>query len=300
MLLGILNVQIYNCKGTPHPAKSVTDRHKSYGPAIGATIPEVIMAHAECPRCKRKSVGVVTSAAGTPEKSRCGSCGWEGPKCFAQKWDPTSPKCKGGADPTNWANGTHVRPKCSFEAHCGSAQDKMNKEQLIPAMNMLTRPKQQVEVTGGMAIPQQTTAVQPRQVVPQPPRQTVVQRPTAAVQRTNGVSLSVQQAPAQARTPTPQHPVNIQAPGMGSPMAWVQPQQAATPALVPQNYPQPGMQVPAYLTAPEPMEQGIVPMFFNSMARAAFKGAFHTAANLMDHVPWGGYAPPPTSNIGQG
>lgn len=276
----------------------------------------------ECPRCKRKTVHTV-ERGGTVEKTRCSSCGWTGPKCFGQRWDPNSPKCQGGADPTNWEGSTHVRPKCSFESRCSAAMDKNNKEQLIQPMNMLTKPKQQVEInTGGMQLPQQTSIQPPAQTVAQaravPPRQTIVQPEPArnvSVSVTQGHRPQYQQPqpqyrqaqyqqqyqqPRQQMLQPQQQQMPVQAPSMGTPMAWVPPQQAQQPMYVPQNYPQPGMQVPAYLTAPEPVEQGIVPMFFNSMARAAFKGAFHTAANLMDHVPWGGYPAPPPGPPGDG
>lgn len=253
------------------------------------------MAHTECPRCRRKTVEVVAGADGVPEKSRCNSCGWEGPKCFAQKWDPNSPKCQGGADPTNWENGTHVRQKCSFEVRCRTAQDRANKEQLIPTMSVLTRPRQQVEVsapTNGMYIPQQTPVM-----APTAPQQMVTRQQVQSMQSTlRPVTVQHQQVVTRPVQPTQGQVYPVQAPMMGSAMAWVPPEHAAAPTYVPQNYPQPGMQVPAYLTNPEPVGQSIVPLFLNSMFRAAFKGAFHTAANLMDHVPWGSYPAPSTTD----
>lgn len=267
----------------------------------------------ECPRCRRHTVSIIEQG-GAAVKTRCSSCGWEGPKCFGQHWDPNNQKCQGGADPTNWGGGSHVRPKCTFEPSCSTEQDRRSKGRLIPAMNMLSRPKQQVEVTGGgLQVPQQSVAVQPPQqarLAPPPQqtpaavspqqRQTITHRqaPAPVQAQTGGVTLSVraaqQQQTVRYQAPQPGQQIPVQAPQMGTAMAWVPPQQAAVPMFVPQNYPQPGAQVPAYLTTPEPIEQGIVPMFFNSCMRAAFKGMFHTAANLMDHVPWGGYpAPPP-------
>jgi hypothetical protein len=102
-------------------------------------------------------------------------------------------------------------------------------------------------------------------------------------------TMQQQQRPVVAQPQ--QIPVHV--PTMGSPMAWVPPQQAAMPLYVPQNYPSPGMQVPSYLTAPEPMDHGVVPVLINSCLRAALKGAFHTAANILDHIPWGVQSAPP-------
>ena len=274
----------------------------------------------ECPRCKRTTVDILAAMA------KCNTCGWEGPRCFGEMWDKTDPKCCGGADPTNWKGGTHVRPKCSYDAACCEAQEKCRKEQVIQPQALANKPWQNVEVRTPtmptMQMPQPTVLRPPQPMmnaapkpfmnqapgvglqvrqqqiqvnqVPTQPRvaQQPAQQPTQVVtqyrqvQHIGQVPQPMQQLPQQIQQmQQPQVPVHM--PVAGAPMAWVPPQNAAIPMYVPQNYPAPGVQVPAYLTAPEPMNNGIAPMFFNSCMRAALKGAFHTAANIMDHVPWG-------------
>lgn len=233
---------------------------------------------------------------GLAEKTRCSSCGWTGPKCFAQKWDPNSPECVGGADPTHWEGETHVRSRCSFERSCRLTQEQAKKEALIAPMNMLTQPRQQVEITPGpgqMRLPPQTPPQQP--LMQQPLIQQPYRPAPQQAQPYNNINLRVQQAPVATR-PVAQYPV--QPPIMAVPMAYVPPLQAHYPMFVPQNYAAPGMQMPAYLTVPEPVEQGIVPMFVNSALRAGGKAVCHTFANLFDHFTWGTIpappAPPPT------
>lgn len=255
------------------------------------------MQHIECPRCKRKTVNVLADADGVAGKTKCSSCGWTGPKCFAHKWDPNSPKCVGGADPTHWEGDTHVRSRCSFEKSCSRIQEQDKKEALIAPMNMLTKPRQHVEVAvnPAMRLPQQTGPQPPAQTaMTQPPRQTVVQQPPPY----NNIHVRMQQQPM--RPPTqPQAQYPVQQPVMAVPMAWVPPHQAQVPMYVPQNYPSPGMQMPAYLTVPEPIEQGVVPMFFNSAVRAGGKAICHTFANLFDHFAFGSAPLPPAPPQGQ-
>ena len=243
------------------------------------------MDNRECPQCRSKSL--VLSQQG--DFTQCMTCGWRGPKCFASLWDPNNVKCTGGADPTFWNNGTHVRPRCNVEHKCRVEQDRCNKEQLIQPMNNLTRPWQSVEVAGQQ--PTQIPINQAANPYYQPQMRPAVPSPV----NQNYPTTAWQPRPMQPQ-PTPQvQPSQVpimHAPTMGAPMAWVPPGQAASPVYVPQNYPAPGMQIPAYLTNPEPPDQGIVSMMVNSCIRAALKGAFHTAANLMDHIPWGGRSKP--------
>lgn len=263
----------------------------------------------QCPDCGQIAVQLL-SPPGVQERSQCSICGWEGPRCFGMKWDAQSPKCQGGADPTHWDESTHVRPKCSFEPSCGAANPQKAKEQLQP-MTLLMKPKQKVEVARPMQMPGPATGLQQprapalvRQHQQAPTAHRPMLRPHSQVSMQHPVTHHPQQqvAPPRAPVAAAQHQPQAgahQPPSPGTAMAWVPPDQAQVPAYVPQNYQQPGMQVPAYLTAPEPQSQGVMSMIMNSCARAALKGAFHTAANLVDHVPWGGYvAPPPAGPAG--
>lgn len=209
-----------------------------------------------CPSCHKATVEVVNDR-GVPIQSRCRSCGWTGPSCFGRKHDEKSQKCVGGADPTYFANRSHVRPPCSAEATC-----KKEKEKTL----MIGR--QRVEY----------------------PRPAEPARPTAWASPVRPQQTHWRTQPQSQVAPPPPAAQQQQ---------WITPQQASVPAQVPQNYPQPGAQVPAYLTVPEPVEQGLPRMILNAVLRAALKGAFHTAANLMDHVPWG-QVPPPGPGGNQG
>ena len=101
------------------------------------------------------------------------------------------------------------------------------------------------------------------------------------VQAPFAAGFAQQQAPR-----PPQAPAHFEAPPRPGAQL-VTPAQAVMPMLVPQNYVQPGTQVPAYLTVPEPYSQNVFSMMFSSILRAGLKGMFVTAANMMDHIPWG-------------
>jgi hypothetical protein len=120
------------------------------------------------------------------------------------------------------------------------------------------------------AQPQPTVAAQPPQLVP--PGQ-LVRHP----------QQPVQPARLQPTVPVQQYPQAMMVP---IEQAYYGQQQ------VPMNHQQGGMQVPGYLTVPEPMQPG-VPWYqrlMTEMLRSAFKGLFHTGANFFDHTP---FSPPP-------
>lgn len=264
-----------------------------------------------CPQCRRFTVQNATKPDGS-EEARCQTCGWDGPKCFGRLHDETNVKCKGGADPTYWDAG-HVREKCSFFDKCKEAQQVTTprQEQTVFGMMSTTPPPNRVgpPVLPPVTAPRIPPPPTPTAAPPRPPAITPVasmpQQPSyQQVSLQQGLQIAAQQqqaaqaqqaaqqaAYAQPRLPLAYgHPVPSY--GYGQPNVnysgmMVPPEQAMMPALVPQNHLQPGMQVPSYLTVPEPYKGKLVPMLFNSMFRAAFKGMFHTAANLMDHFPWG-------------
>jgi hypothetical protein len=115
-----------------------------------------------------------------------------------------------------------------------------------------------------------------RQQVQQPITQQQVQQPQPVLQPPRVPQATYPQQP-QAMYPQQQMPTYM-----------VDPAQAHMPAFVPQNHVQMGAQVPAYLTVPEPYNGKLLPMVCNSMMRAGLKGMLWTAANMMDHFPWGG------------
>jgi hypothetical protein len=246
----------------------------------------------ECPKCRRCTVDVITSSTG--DKAKCSTCGWEGPKCYAQMWDPNNPKCKGGADPTQWGGNSHVRRPCAYERTCGETQDRRQKASMLQPMNALTRPWQTVEVKPHLPVMPHTPPTYPPQYQPIP-----------IAPSTAGVNLQVrhvyptpqtQQAPKAQQAPVQypgqypgQYPIQHYPPSGAT--NWASPNGAQV--FIPQNYVAASAQVPAYLTVPEPYDQGLASMFINSCLRAALKGALHTASNLLDHFPWGKAPAPP-------
>jgi hypothetical protein len=68
------------------------------------------------------------------------------------------------------------------------------------------------------------------------------------------------------------------------------------PQVVPVMYQQPGSQMAAYLTVPEPVD--LHEHWFWRLARevlrSMFKATGHTASSFFDHNPWRAYEPPPT------
>lgn len=133
-----------------------------------------------------------------------------------------------------------------------------------------------VQATGVVPI-QQALQTRVQQAPQQVPQQQVLQRPPTAQGQMQVYGGYYAGQPQQV------------------PVYMVEPQYAQVPSVVPQNHVQPGAQVPAYLSVPEPYNGSVVPMFVNSLLRAGLKGMFSQAANLMDHVPWGTYAPPPNT-----
>lgn len=260
-----------------------------------------------CPHCRRSSVSVTARSDGA-EESRCTTCGWTGPMCFGQKHDPNNVKCTGGQDPTYWSGADHLRRRCSYYNQCQEAmavQARQNVEVKLPMYGGLpTMPNNSVAQKHPVLPPMPSMGA----LTQQQPQRTQQPQMQAPLQQVSLQQALAQRAPQQQQQvlprpqamPQPQQAMPQQAYGgyyagqqQQVPVYLVQPQYAPMPAVVPQNHVQPGMQVPAYLTVPEPYNGHFAPMFINSVMRAGLKGMFHTAANLMDHFPWGEYGPPP-------
>lgn len=181
------------------------------------------------------------------------------PSCYGNHWNPQAIECKGGLDPmyTNPLDGSHRREKCSFYERCAPR----------------TCAKQMNQQTGTGLIPVQNLVPQSGPHVATPVVQPQLPKPV------------------QPLAPPPQ-------PGfaqMAYPNMGMQPAHIAQfgQQLLPMNYQQPGMQMPAYLTVPEPIDLE-VPWYIRlcrEIARAMAKGAFHTGANWVDHNPFGQYKP---------
>ncbi len=260
----------------------------------------------QCPKCGQINVQVYEQEG--RRKSVCGSCGWEGPGCFSEKWEPHNPKCAGGVDRAYWDDDkkTHQRPPCGLYQACAAEMNRQRIQGLSPLIS-LTKPTpmqipqppqvlppaaQHPSVTIPMPDGSKKTLTLAQPSVVHPPSsptqpRTVQVRPLAPI-----VPVSV---PQQAPAPLPAQvahgqvqPMMYQATHNGQPLLvmMVPPQQAQTPALVPQNVVQPGTQVMAVLTVPEPEELPYFKRFVGSVGRSMLKYGFMSAANMMDHVPW--------------
>jgi hypothetical protein len=254
----------------------------------------------------------IISTADGGEKMVCSTCGQKAPRCYAQMWDPNNPKCRGGADPTHWEGGSHIRPKCSFESRCSAAQDKRNKEHLVPVMNTLTKkPYHSVEVKQAsspqaLPTPMSTPVQSPTTMTPHRPvvgniQTTVVQQPRQMQQPGRVAQQQVVQPRPQAQHPQAGQ-VHYQHPQAPVPMAYVPPEMAPHPSYVPQNYPSPGMQVPSPLSVPEPYDGNVMKMVAYAGLRTGLKFMLVGMANALDFVPWSTYpvpqspAPPQNTN----
>lgn len=252
-----------------------------------------------CPTCHRSTAGIATKADGS-EESRCTACGWVGPFCFGHKHDPNNVQCAGGQDPTYWNSG-HTRTECSMFEACRQAQAARQNIEIKPPTPTPTNqvPTQPYPVMPP-AQPTPPRAAQPpvqqyqypqQQPTPpqyQPPQQPLQQYQQYQQYQQHQPMQQYQQQQALQQTRPQQVPMQQYQPNQ---VYYVQPQYAQTPCMVPQNYAQPGAQVPSYLTVPEPYEGSVAKMVALSVMRAGLKGMMHMAANLLDHVQWSGSKP---------
>lgn len=209
------------------------------------------------------------------------------PSCFGKHWVANNVKCNGGLDPTftHPRTGSNKRDRCPWYTACGarmSANNLQPQQQLVPVQNLnrnkaqpppVPNPFQQTLggfLQGGTNVARQFGNIQVRHPKP------------AQVQ----VQPQVPQAPQQ-------QPQQIMFAGHPSP-PYVHPAMASMPAHVPSNFSAPGMQMPAYLTVPEPIVPGqsLARPFAATVMRSMLKAFGHATANWFDHVPmnaWGPY-----------
>lgn len=191
------------------------------------------------------------------------------PICFGKEWNPQAVECKGGLDPmyTNPRDQSHRRDKCRFYERCAprTCANQISQSpttSLVPAQNLVPRNGPQVASPVVQPQARQQPVYYPQAYAPPPPPPA----PTAGFAQMGHPSM--QMAPAH--------------------IAQFGPQMLAT------NFQQPGTQIPAYLTVPEPVDLS-VPWYMRlgrEILRAMAKGAFHTGANWVDHNPFGQYKPP--------
>lgn len=197
------------------------------------------------------------------------------PECFGSSlWSATDKECVGGPDPgyTHPVTGARARERCRWYQPCASvsAQNK-----LIPAQNLVRAP---------MAPPPLATPAIPPGVQPPPkpvaPNPALGARPPLHVQQP-----SYQYQPQQYLQPSYQQPYMTYAPPHLVQLG---------PAQVPMPYQQPGAQMPAYLTMPEPIRPGdsAIGVLARTLLRAMLKAFGHALASFIDHTPIKPHSPP--------
>jgi len=196
------------------------------------------------------------------------------PSCFGDPtlWSPNAPECVGGMDPgyTHPQTYSHKRDRCSWYSQCASASAVAR---LNAQPTGIAAPVQPVQVT----VPPPPAPAQSHPMIQQYGRGPVAQYPMQPM---------AQQYPQQY---LPQAPMTM-------PQQLLPPWVAQFgPQLVPMTFQQPGAQMPAYLSVPEPVDPD-EPWgwrLFREVLRSMFKSSGHTAASFFDHNPWRSYIPPP-------
>lgn len=191
--------------------------------------------------------------------------------CFGQHWDANAIQCKGGVDPVYVdARGGNERERCAWYAKCASETIRVR---------MAVKPPEQQQVRPPMQVPV---------YAPQNPIQSILR---GVAQGTgNALARHIQQMqPMQHVQQVPYHQQQlVQQPHYGYPApAMVHPALAAVPYQVPMNYQAPGMQMPGYLSVPEPPVDGqhwFTRLLLN-IGRSMVKAGAHTTANFIDHTP---------------
>lgn len=193
--------------------------------------------------------------------------------CFGRSWDANAVQCTGGPDPAYLdENGSNVRSRCKLYAKCAT-----------------------------MTVKNQTTRKDQQQQQVRPVMQTPIHSVVAGITQGAATVLARQQAAQQAVVkPVMQQPQPmVPQPYYGYPQpVMVHPMMAQAPYTVPMNYQQPGMQMPAYLTVPEPVlaDQHWFWRLMWNIGRSMVKAGAHTTANFVDHTPVNPYQLPPPAD----
>ena len=207
----------------------------------------------QCPRCNSVSNRITNERGQIVFK--CTGCGQEFPTCLGERWEARASECAGGLDPAyvNPKDGSNKRERCAWYSQCAAK----TAAQKLPALV-------QVRPSKVPSFQPQQQPQQQQQVPVQPPYQQQYQYP-------------------QQMMPVPQQPAPMMVP----------PQQAQVPYMVPMNFAPQGMQMPGYLTVPEPIVPGQHwgKRLGFSVARSMAKAAGHTIANFFDHTPFNPWYP---------
>lgn len=271
----------------------------------------------DCPKCHVGTTQPSYIEEFKQVRSVCNACGWIGPPCYGMKWDASSPKCRGGNDPTYWEeNAGHKRPQCSWYRQCAQEsalrKDKGNDKMRLPmaaapqtqaasqpqstqrSAPLPGLPPPRINLPGLRSFGTQPQSQQPQPHPPLPGLQSVV---------SNSLLSGIQQGQQKAQQQPPQQVLQPRTPQWQQPQPQVQPQQmvypqqqyiqmgpqANMPAYIPQGYIAPGQQVGYNLTNPESPDQGWWAMTGWSMARGGMKGALGALIAIIDNVQIGPY-----------
>lgn len=204
-------------------------------------------------------------------------------KCFGFSWDAGAKECAGGLDPTYQYNGSNRRERCIYFAQCAAKTQQHKSAGLVHPSQLTSRQQQELETL------KQNIRVQQRQpqysAPPVPPGPSL--KPPTPTQFGRPPMPSTQYPQPPAPQPVPAQVMPQTQAGM------VPPQQAMMPWAVPMNFAAPAMQMPGYLTVPEPYVEG-QPWYARlglSVARGMLKATGHVVANFFDHAtfnPWPG------------
>jgi len=183
--------------------------------------------------------------------------------CYGVSWDATNVLCAGGNDPAyvHPQNGSNRRERCKYFSTCATETNRRKAAAAAPAA------PQQNLIPSLPQVPSVPTAP----MVVAPPQQQIWQ------------NTSAPRPPAPPVLPPNMSPQGTWQ-GMTGPQM-VPPSWAGLPAFVPMNVPGLGMQIPSYLTVPEPYNVD-VPWYWrlaHNLLRAMGKAGCHTAANFFDH-----------------
>lgn len=251
----------------------------------------------KCPSC-----GQLGIPAEGDTRRICVYCHQSLGSCYGRLYKPGDPKCDGGIDPMSWEQkpgALNVRGPCKFAATCKMLPPLVNPPS-TPRPAPAARPPEQPPSfpkppwERGPQVAQEVMATPPatyqtvplqaalRQAAAAPPPQVVLHQQW---EHHRQAQAAQQQQQSQQQQQYYQQPHPSQAVPV-LPAGYVAAGACGAPTSVPQNYVAPGVQVPAYLVAPESTEHGYMKMFGASIARAGLKAAFLQAANMFDHYPW--------------
>jgi len=204
--------------------------------------------------------------------------------CFGKHWEARAIQCAGGSDPAYCdVNGSNQRERCAWYAKCASETVREN---------MAARPLEQQQVRPPMQVPMQT-------------QQNPIHSILRGVAQGTGSALMrhLTQQTQQMAPPVPVQQHMVPQAHYGYPaQVMVQPAMASVPYMVPMNYQAPGMQMPGYLSVPEPPMEGqhwLTRLLLN-IGRSMVKAGAHTTANFIDHTPVNPYPVYHPQGQGQG